>query len=74
MSEFAQIITAIGFLITAIGTVWNGRKITEVKDEVKTINSQTIAQLADADETRRIDKIPKDKQTLLEKSHLRDTE
>lgn len=74
MSEFAQIITALGFLITAVGTVWNGRKITEVKAEVKTINSQTIAQLADADETRRIDKIPRGKRTKLEESHLRDTE
>lgn len=73
MSEFAQIITALGFFITAVGTVWNGRKITEVKDEVKTINSQTIAQLADADETRRIDKIPKKDRTRLEKSHLKDT-
>lgn len=73
MSEIAPIITAIAALIIAWGTYKNGQKIKEVKEEVKTANSQTIAQLADADETRRIDLIPVKDQTKLEKAHLTET-
>lgn len=47
-------------------------KIDEVHEEVKTGNSQTLAQLADAVETRRIDEIPVKDRTTLEKSHVRD--
>lgn len=91
MSEAAQIITALGALITAIAllasTLLNARKIKvvdtkvdvvdtkidEVHTEIKTANSLSIAQLADADETRRIDKIPVKEQTVGEKTHLRET-
>lgn len=73
MSEVAPIITALATLVIAIGTVINGRRIKEVKDEVKTGNSQTIAQLTDAAETRRIGHIPIEDQTPLEKSHVKDT-
>lgn len=73
MSEVAPIITAIATLVIAIGTVLNGRRIKEVKEEVKTSNSQSIAQLADAVETRRIGHIPVKDQTPLEKSHIKDT-
>lgn len=51
-----------------------GTAVGEVHEEVKTANSQSIAQLADAVETRRIEKLsPKDR-TNLEKSHLEDME
>lgn len=70
MSEIAPILTALATLIIAIGTVMNGRRIKEVKHEVKTGNSQTLAQLADAVETRRIDIIPPDDRTRLEQSHI----
>lgn len=86
MSDLPAIITAIALLVTAIGTYFNGRRIKdvdtvvkgvgetikEVNKEVKTLNSQTIAELADADESRRIEKIPKKDRTPLEKSHLSD--
>lgn len=69
MSDLAAVITALAVLITAIGT-W--RDIKKVGKEVNTINSQTMAQLADANESRRIGKIPVKKRTALEKSHIKD--
>lgn len=79
MSDLPAVITAFALLMTAIGTYLNGRQIKgvdrtvkEVGKEVKTLNSQTIAELADADESRRIEKIPKKKRTPLEKSHISD--
>lgn len=79
MNDIDSSITAIAFLVTALAALIgslanyrNGRKIEAVKDEVKTANSQTLAQLADADETRRIDLLPPKDRTTLEKSHLTD--
>ena len=72
MSDLATFITAIAALVAAFGTIINAFKINGVKTEVKTANSQTLAQLADNTETRRIDKIPVADRTLLEKSHKRD--
>lgn len=71
--ELASLITAVASLVAAVGTIINARKITEVKTEVKTGNSQTIAQLADAGEGRRIRGIPVADRTKLEDSHLSDT-
>lgn len=71
-SDLASTITAIAALIAAIGTIINARKITAVKAEVTTGNSQTLAKLADATESRRIDEIPQADRTPLEISHLRD--
>lgn len=81
MGEFASIVTAIATLITAVAllvsTLLNGRriktvdtKIDEVHTEIKTANGLTLAQLGDAVETRRIDKIPVAKQTSGEKTHV----
>lgn len=72
MSEIAPIITAVATLIIAIGTVINGRRISQVKQEVKTGNSQSLAQLADATESRRVDKIPIKKRTAVEAAHAMD--
>lgn len=44
--------------------------IAAVHDEVKTGNSQTIAQLADNDESRRINEIPHADRTKTEREHL----
>lgn len=83
MSDLAVLITAISGLITAIGfiisTLVNNRnikvvatKVDEVHTEVKTANGLSLAQLGDNDETRRIDKIPKGKQTAGEKIHIKE--
>lgn len=81
ITSIATLITAIALLAS---TLLNARKIKvvdskvdvvdtkidEVHSEVKTANSLTIAELADAVETRRIDKIPISKQTDGEKIHI----
>lgn len=81
ITAIASLVTAVALLAS---TLLNARKIkvvdtkvdevhTEVKDihtEVKTANSLSIAELADAVETRRIDKIPISDQTKGEKTHL----
>lgn len=78
MSDTAALITAFAALITSftlfISVVLTRRGIKQVHEEVKTGNSQTLAQLADADESRRIDTIPKKNRTKLERSHVRDVE
>jgi outer membrane murein-binding lipoprotein Lpp len=47
-------------------------KIDDVHSEIKTANSQSLAQLADADETRRIDKIPENERTQSDIDHAKD--
>jgi hypothetical protein len=74
VNEFASIVTALALLVTSVGTVINGRRIKDVKHEVKTGNSQTLAQLADARESRRIDEIPLKDRTKIEKSHVKEME
>ena len=74
LTAVALIITAVGTLITAVGTYQNGKQIKDVKSEVKTGNSQTLAQLADAIESRRIDDIPRKDRTPLEKSHIHEVD
>lgn len=73
MDSLASVITSLAALVAAIGTIWVNHRVKKIDKEVKTINSQTIAELADADETRRIDKIPAGKRTPLEKSHIKET-
>lgn len=51
-----------------------GGTVGKVLKEVKTGNSQTLAQLSDAVESRRIRNIPLKKRTRLEKSHIADVE
>lgn len=74
MDNTATLITAIATLVTAFtalaSVLINGRRIKEVKHEVTTGNSQTLAQLTDAIETRRIDEIPPKERTATEKSHI----
>lgn len=77
----ATLVTAVALLAS---TLLNARKIKvvdtkvdvvdtktdKVLTEIQTANGLTLAQLGDNIETRRIDKIPKDKQTPEEKTHL----
>lgn len=74
MSDFANNVTATAALVTSLGilasTLLNARRIKEVKHEVKTANSLTLAQLGDATETRRIDEIPPGDRTSDEKEHI----
>lgn len=44
--------------------------VQRVHQEVKTINSLTLAQIAEAGESRRIDLIPEDDRSLVERDHL----
>ena len=72
-----NLITTAGVIILALLSLRNGRKsdsihtgVEAVKREVTTMNAQTLAQLSDANETRRIDKIPVGERTMGEKHHL----
>lgn len=49
-------------------------QVADVHTEVKTANALTIAQLADADETRRIEQIPPGDRTAEEDEHITDTQ
>lgn len=88
MSELITALgTLIGAIALLVNALLNARKIkvvdekvdvvdTKIDDvhtEIKTANGLTLAQLGDNTETRRIDKIPKSKQTDGEKEHLIDT-
>jgi hypothetical protein len=74
----ALVITALGTVTTPFIVAYYGRKneksTTAVHDEVKTINAQSIAQLADATETRRIEEIPVIDRSKMERSHMRSVE
>lgn len=73
----AEIITIIGVattsvigIITALGTLKNRDQIAVVRKEVTTMNGQTLAMLADANETRRVDDIPVADRTDMEADHI----
>lgn len=58
MSDAASILTACGAVLAPlsviVATVTTHRRIREVKQEVTTMNGQTIAALAEASEVRRV--------------------
>src|ERR1700738_2906269 len=56
---------------TAVGNV--GNAVGDVKSEVKTANAQSVANLLDATETRRIVEIPDAARTDAERHHLIDS-
>ena len=81
MGDLSTVITAFAALITAIGVLvaaWGNRRqihevkneVVAVKNEVKTANAQTIAQLADAIETRRIEAVSEPDWTTSEREHM----
>ena len=71
-------IAAVPATIAAWGSYQNGKKIDaktkEVLTEVKTANNKTLAQLADAVETRRIDAVPEGERTVSDQEHLESME
>jgi len=69
----------IGGQVAALATVLlnqrsnhsdTSRQISEVKAEVKTSNAMSMAQIADANESRRIAQIPKADRTRNEQTHI----
>lgn len=48
MNTFLQVLTAVGVLLTGIGTVRANRKVKAVHDEVTTGNGRTLGQTASA--------------------------
>ena len=72
-----QVAAGLGVLIAAIGSVMAARRagvaattVTAVHQEVKTINGLALGQLADAAETRRIEKKVPDERTTAETAHI----
>lgn len=57
---------AIPSLIQVVALVWLHR----VKQDVRTLNESSVGQLAAADETRRIERIPKGDRTAKEQRHI----
>lgn len=74
ISAVSALITSVALLVTALGTFRRmktvHRAVTETLAEVKTANSLSMANLADAEETRRVEKIPERLRTDVEKEHI----
>lgn len=74
LADTALIITALGTFVAsvtgAIITVLSHKQIGDVKTEVKTMNGLTLAQMADANETRRIEHIRPSKRTHSDEQHM----
>ena len=70
LGDVAQLILAVATLVTAL-IAWSGRRISQqVRTEVKTMNGLTMAQMADAGETRRVDAIATEDRTTAEQRHV----
>lgn len=68
----AQTITAIASLIASLTATAAYIESRRVKREVTTLNGQTMAMLADANETRRVDLIAPEDRTAGDLEHLRE--
>lgn len=74
----AAVITACGALMGTVTATFMALRtlsrvekgVHEVHKEVTTLNGQTIAMLADATESRRIDLIPEEERTPTEVGHI----
>jgi len=67
----AAIVTALALLVTATGTVLNGRKIKRMDQKVTTVNGRSLGILAELMEARRIrDDIVPEKRTVREQSYV----
>lgn len=75
ITSIPAVLASSALLVTAFRTNRKvdavGVAVEAVHKEVKTINAQSIAQLADATETRRIAEVQIEDRTELEKSHMR---
>lgn len=67
VADILTLIAATSAAIVSIITAWN---TTRVRHEVRTMNEQTIGQLAANQETRRIEVIPKGDRTAREDRHM----
>lgn len=67
VADVLTLIAATSAAIVSIITAWN---TTRVRHEVRTMNEQTIGQLASNQETRRIDHIPQAERTAREDRHM----
>lgn len=74
LAMIAAISSAITSIASVIVSLANNRNIKKVEANVKTSNAQTLAQLADAVESRRIKMIPEQERTALEKGHILNTD
>lgn len=75
----AETITAVASLIASLTATAaylesrrNRRGLNRVEHEVTTLNGLTMANLADATETRRIEQVADDERTDRDRRHLRD--
>lgn len=73
--QLSAVITSIATPIVVIfTTVWTNRKVEAVHKEVKTMNAQTIGELVDNTETRRVEDIPMEDRTWKERDHMHSVE
>jgi len=67
----AAIVTALALLVTATGTVLNGRRIKKVDQKVTTVNGRNMGILAELMEARRIrTDIEPNKRTVREQAYV----
>lgn len=67
LSDAALIIASLGIFVTSATAAWVSVK---THKEVKTMNGLSIAQMADAGETRRVDAIEVADRTVAEQQHV----
>lgn len=67
LSDTALIIAALGIFVTSATAAWISVK---THKEVKTMNGLSMAQMADAAETRRVDAIKPTDRTVAEQQHI----
>jgi len=74
LADSALVITALGVFIATATGAWISFKTHQITikthTEVKTLNGLTLAQMADAEETRRVDLIAPADRTAAEQRHL----
>lgn len=81
MIEIATLIVATAALLAALGAVWQSHRNAEeiqasivgtraVYDEIRTADGKSLAELADAVESRRVVEIPEEDRTVAEDVHL----
>lgn len=70
LSGIALIIVALGSLITAVGGVVVAIMVNRVHKDVRTGNELRSGELAAAQETRRVEAIPRAKRTAQEQRHV----
>lgn len=70
IAALALLLTAVTSLIGVIGTMITARRVSKVQHEVTTLNGLTAANLLDAAETRRIERVAERDRTPGDREHL----